>query len=211
MKVEIWSDVLCPFCYIGKRNFEKALGAFEHAGEVEIVWKSFQLDPETKVFSGKNIHEYLAEKKGGTIAWAREMNDRVTQMAREAGLRYDMDKAVPANSFDAHRMTHLAKSRGLGDKMEERLFAAYFTEGKNIADHDTLTELGKEIGLDSEEIQKTLSGEDFAGEVRADIEEASALGIRGVPFFVMDRKYGVSGAQPSEAFLEKLREAWGKP
>lgn len=210
MKIEIWSDVLCPFCYIGKRNFEKALGEFEHAGEVEVVWKSYQLDPETKTFGGKNIHEYLAEKKGASVEWAREMNDRVVQMARESGLHYDMDKAIPANSFDAHRLTHLAKSRGLGAKMEERLFAAYFTEGRNIADHVVLTALGTEVGLDTAEIQKMLSRNDFADEVRGDIEEASALGIRGVPFFVLDRKYGVSGAQPSEAFLEALRETWGK-
>ncbi|MBL8994052.1 MAG: DsbA family oxidoreductase [Spirochaetia bacterium] len=210
MKIEIWSDVLCPFCYIGKRNFEKALSEFEHAGDVDVNWKSFQLDPETKTFTGKNIHEYLAEKKGGTVEWAKEMNDRVTRMAREAGLKYDMDRAIPANSFDAHRLTHLAASRGLQAKMEERLFAAYFTEGKNIGDHPTLVGLGKEIGLDPADIQTMLSRSDFADEVRADIEEASSLGIRGVPFFVMDRKYGVSGAQPSEAFLETLRETWQK-
>ncbi len=154
MKVEIWSDVMCPFCYIGKRRFENALEQFPDKGQIEVVWKSFQLNPAMKTEPGKNINEYLAETKGWTLSYARQMNDYVTNMAKEVGLHYDFDKAIVANSFDAHRLIQLAKDNGKGDAMEEKLFKAYFTEGKNMADHETLIQLGTEIGLDPATIKK---------------------------------------------------------
>ncbi len=213
MKVEIWSDVMCPFCYIGKRKFEQALEIFPHKNNVEIVWKSYQLAPNMKTDTTKSINQYLAESKGWTLDYARQMNEYVTKMAAEVGLKYNMDKAIPANSFDAHRLSHLAAKHGFQDKMEEALFKAYFTEGKNTADKSTLLTLAKEIGLSAEEAKKVLDSNQFADAVKADIKEAQEIGVNGVPFFVFNRKYAVSGAQPAEAFLktiEKAYEEWRK-
>jgi len=207
MKVEIWSDIMCPFCYIGKRKFEKALEQFEHKGEVEITWKSFQLNPGMETDPGKNINQYLAEIKGWSLEQAKEMNARVTQMAEAVGLKYDFDKAVVANSFDAHRLIQLAKTKGKGDEAEERLFKAYFTEGSNIADKETLIAIAESIGLDKAEVREMLDSGKFAGNVQEDINESQQIGVRGVPFFVFNRKYAVSGAQESDAFLEVLRKA----
>ena len=210
MKVEIWSDVMCPFCYIGKRRFEGALAQFAQGKDVEVVWRSFQLDPEMPAEAGKNINEYLAERKGWTLQYAQQVNSQVTTMAAEAGLKYDFDKAVVANSFDAHRFSHLAAKYGKGDAAEESLFKAYFTEGKNIADHAVLAQLGASIGLDAAEVTTTLAGNTYAREVQQDVEEAAALGARGVPFFVIDRKYAVSGAQPEDVFLQALTRAYNE-
>jgi len=209
MKVEIWSDVFCPFCYIGKRRFEEALAQFPQRDNVEIVWHSFQLDPSAPVESPDTTQERLA-KKFGNAERARAMNAHVTQMAAEVGLRYDFARTPVTNSFDAHRLGHLAAAHGLGDAAEERLFAAYFVEGRHVGRHDSLIELGDEIGLDKAEVAAMLAGDDYADAVRADIAEAAELGISGVPFFVFDRKYGVSGAQPSEAFLDVLRTTWAE-
>lgn len=208
MTVEIWSDVMCPFCYIGKRRFEQALDQFDHKNEVAVNWKSFQLDPTTQTDPDTNIHEFLAARKGISLEQARAMNDRVTQMAAEVGLTYNFDKAVVANSFDAHRLSHLAKKYGLQDEAEERLFAAYFTEGKNTADCNTLVQLGSEIGLDPEEVRRTLNSNEFAEEVRRDIYEAQQVGLRGVPHFVINDKYAISGAQSPALFLEALNKIW---
>jgi len=208
MKVEIWSDVMCPFCYIGKRRFENALQQFPFKDQIEIKWKSFQLNPNIKYEPGKNINQFLAEHKGISIERAKEMNDYVTNMAAAEGLRYDFDKAVVANSFDAHRFSHLAAKHGKGDAAEESLFKAYFTEGKNISDRDTLVELGENIGLNKEEVKQTLESNNYANEVQNDIAEAEALGIRGVPFFVLDRKYAVSGAQSADAFVQALERSF---
>jgi predicted DsbA family dithiol-disulfide isomerase len=208
MKVEIWSDVMCPFCYIGKRKFEKALEQFEHKNEVIIEWKSFQLNPDMKTDAGKSINEYLAEIKGWTLERAKEVNAHVTGMAKEVGLNYNFDKAIVANSFDAHRLIQLAKQHNKGDMAEEHLFKAYFTDGKNIADHTVLTELGLQIGLSSDEIKKVLESDMFTDKVNKDIYEASQIGVRGVPFFVIDRKYAVSGAQNPETFLTALTNTW---
>jgi predicted DsbA family dithiol-disulfide isomerase len=207
MKVEIWSDVMCPFCYIGKRKFEKALAAFEGKENVQIEWKSFQLNPNLKTEPGKNISQYLAEIKGIPLEQAKEMNARVTEMAKEVGLNYNFDKAIVANSFDAHRLVQLAKRKELGDQMEEALFKAYFIDGKNTADHATLLSLAVEAGLEETETKAILESGIFADEVEADIEMAAQIGVRGVPFFVFDRKYAVSGAQPSEVFLQTLKKA----
>jgi len=199
---------MCPFCYIGKRRFEIALKQFPNHDQIEIVWKSFQLNPAMKTDPGKNINAYLAETKGWTLSYARQMNDYVSNMAKEVGLQYDFDKAIVANSFDAHRVIQFAKENGKGDQIEERLFKAYFTEGKNTADHATLIQLGKEIGLDADVIKKILDGNEYADKVELDIYEAMQIGVRGVPYFVLNDKYAVSGAQASETFLGALNKAW---
>ncbi len=210
MKVEIWSDVMCPFCYIGKRRFEEALEQFTHKNDVEIEWKSFQLNPDLKTDTTVNITQYLADAKGWTLDYAKQLNNNVTEMAAGVGLTYDFDKAVVANSFDAHRFAHLAKAHGLGDQAEEALFKAYFTEGKNIADHATLTQLGTAIGLNETETKQTLASEAYAEDVKHDIAEARYLGIRGVPFFVMNGKYAVSGAQMVPVFAETLEKSYNE-
>jgi predicted DsbA family dithiol-disulfide isomerase len=208
MKVEIWSDVMCPFCYIGKRRFEDALAHFAHKDKVEIEWKSFQLNPGLVTDPEIKIDEYLAEKKGWGLEQARQMNDHVTQMAAEVGLTFNFNKAVVANSFNAHRVSHLAKKHGLGVAMEEQLFKAYFTDGKNIDDKETLIGLGSEIGLDTAEIKQALETSAYADDVRRDIAEAQYLGIQGVPFFVMNGKYAVSGAQAVPVFEQTLEKAF---
>ena len=208
IKVEIWSDVVCPFCYIGKRRFEHALEKFPNRNEVEIEWRSFQLDPEVKPVPGMSINEYLARRKGVSVAEGKQMNDYMANMAKEVGLHYDFDKAVVANSFDAHRLIQLAKDHGKGDKMEERLFKAYFTEGKNTADHSVLIQLGTEIGLDPATIKKVLDSSEYADKVEQDIYEAQQIGVRGVPYFVLNDRYAVSGAQGTETFLGVLNKAW---
>ena len=210
MKVEIWSDVMCPFCYIGKRKFEKALEQFPQKDHIEIEWKSFQLNPDMKAEPGKSINEYLSEVKGWTPEYAEEVNNHVTKIASEVGLEYNMDKAVVANSFDAHRFVQYAKTKGKGDDAEEQLFKAYFTDGKNTADHETLIALGLEIGLDPEEVKAVLESAQFTEQVKRDVYEAQQVGARGVPFFVLDRKYAVSGAQQPETFLGALEKSFGE-
>jgi predicted DsbA family dithiol-disulfide isomerase len=208
MKIEIWSDVMCPFCYIGKRRFEDALQQFEHKDKVEIEWKSFQLNPNMVTDPSVNISQYLADAKGWTLDYAQQMNNHVTEMAAEVGLTYHMDTAVVANSFNAHQFTHLAKKHGLGDAAEEALFKAYFTDGKNIDDTDTLAELGTAIGLNADEIKQTIAANTYADAVKHDIAEAQYLGIQGVPFFVMNGKYGVSGAQAVPIFSQTIDKAF---
>lgn len=208
MKVEIWSDVMCPFCYIGKRRFEDALQQFEHRDAIEIEWKSFQLNPDLETDPTININQYLADKKGWTIDHAQQMNDHVTKMAAEAGLTYNLDKAIVANSFKAHRFSHFAKNHGLGIAAEEALFKAYFTDSKNIDDNDTLIELGEQIGLDAADVKQVLESNAYAADVKHDIETAQHLGIQGVPFFVLNNKYAVSGAQAVPVFEQTLQKAY---
>ena len=197
---------MCPFCYIGKRNFEKALADFPEGRSIEVEWHSFQLDPRIPKNQEKkqNVYQYLADMKGISYEKSAKMHEALIQTARNAGLEYNFDRAIVANSFDAHKMIQLAKSKGLGDQAEERLFRAYFTEGKDFGDHEVLVELGKEIGLQEKEIREALAGEEYTQKVESDILEAEALGIRSVPFFVFDRKYAVSGAQPSEHFKQAI-------
>jgi predicted DsbA family dithiol-disulfide isomerase len=206
MSIEIWSDVMCPFCYIGKRKFEKALAQFPQRESVDIVWKSFQLNPDLVTDPTKNTTAHLAEAKGWTLDYAKGMTNHVTDLAKKVGLNYDFDKAVVANSFDAHRFSAFAKTKGLQDAAEERLFAAYFTEGRNTADPATLIELGENIGLNGAEVKAMLDSDAFADDVKREISEAQQLGIRGVPFFLLDKKYGVSGAQESAVFLQALTQ-----
>jgi predicted DsbA family dithiol-disulfide isomerase len=190
-----------------KRHFEQALAQFEHKDEVEIEWKSFLLNPEMKAQSGKSLNEYLSEIKGIPLSQAKELNAHVTKMAAASGLEYQLDIAVLANAKDAHRLIQLAKSKGRGDEAEEYLFHHYFTQGKDISDHQFLLKAGVEMGLDESDVSELLTSDQFALEVEKDIYEASQLGIRGVPFFVIDRKFGVSGAQPVEVFTDALQKA----
>ena len=208
MKIEIWSDIMCPFCYIGKRRLEAALEEFPHKDKVEVVWKSFLLNPEMETDPEKSIAQYLAETKGWTLEQAKDAGDQVAAMAREEGLEYDFDKVVVANGRRAHRLLQYAKMVEKGDQMKERLFKAYFTEGVNIADETALVPLAEEVGLDVEKAKEALRSKDFDRAVNHDIYESQQLGVRGVPFFVLDQKYGVSGAQAKETFAQALEQAW---
>jgi predicted DsbA family dithiol-disulfide isomerase len=208
MKIEIWSDVVCPFCYIGKRRFEIALSQMPFKDKVKVVWRSYQLDPQMKHVPGQDIHDMLADKKGQSREWAKEMNNYVSNMAKEVGLHYQMDKVIPANTLAAHRLSHLALKYSLQDKMEEKLFSAYFTAGKNMEDIETLVELGKEIGLDPLEVRQVLNSEEYKKEVYNEQYFAQNIGIQGVPFFLMNEKYGVSGAQPVELFIKALNQSF---
>lgn len=208
LKVEIWSDVVCPFCYIGKREFERALAEFEHRDSVEVVWRSFELDPEAPPRSEHDMYGMLVAKYGGTRADAQARVQGVVDRARTVGLEYAMDKAVIGSSFDAHRVLQYAKTVAKGNAMKERLFKAYFTEGAHLADVPTLIRLASEVGLDGAAVAEMLTTIAFTDAVRKDEAEARQLGVRGVPFFALDRKFAVSGAQQSDAFLGALREAW---
>ncbi len=210
MKVEIWSDIMCPFCYIGKRHFEKALANFEHKDDISVEWKSFQLNPELQSSATKTVTDYLMEAKGWTHQQASQANAQVTAMAAQAGLQYNLEKAVLANTFDAHRLIQLAKSKGKGDVMEELLFKAYFTDSENIADHVVLEKLGIEAGLSPEEINAVVTTRQYEENVHQDIYEAKQIGVRGVPYFVLNDKYAISGAQPAEIFAEALQKSWGE-
>jgi len=207
MKVEIWSDVMCPFCYIGKRRFENALAQFENKDEVEIVWRSFQLNPTLQTDPSKNTIEHLAESKGWDMDYTRKTTDYVVNMAKELGLNYDFEKAIVANSFKAHRLLHLAKQNQVQNECEEKLFEAYFIHGKNIDDNNVLLELGLSLGIDLDSILDMLSSDAFASDVESDIYQAQQIGVQGVPFFVFDNKYAISGAQQSETFLAALYKA----
>ena len=210
MKIEIWSDVMCPFCYIGKRHFEEALSKFSDKEHIDIEWKSFQLDPTMPDVAEESQEDYLVKRKGMSREQVQGMLQNVTAMAKEAGLDFNFDQSIMVNSQKAHQLIQFAKSKGLGNEIEERLFQAYFTEGKNVADQTTLTELGKENGLDENELQVAFNDDKYRYQMKQDIQEAQNIGVRGVPFFVFDRKYGVSGAQPTEAFLETLNKSFGE-
>ncbi len=207
MVVEIWSDVVCPFCYIGKRKFETALNIFPHKDEVGIIWKSFQLSPMMVTDSSLNGHEYLARHKNMPIEQAKKLNKQVADWAVKEGLVYNFDKAIAANSFNAHRYSHFAKKYAKQHEAEEQLFKGYFTDGLNIDDSQVLCKLATELGLDGAELERALKGAGFAQEVMGDIEEAGQLGIQGVPFFVFNRKYAISGAQDVSIFSETLEKA----
>lgn len=210
MKIEIWSDVVCPFCYIGKRKMEKALQKFPFASHVEIEWKSFQLNPDLQTNPNISTVEHLAQSKGWSLEQTREISSNVVAMAKEEGLTFDFDRAVVANTKNAHRLIHLAKESGKQDAMKERLLQAYFSEGRNVDDFETLLELGKEVGLDEKNIEALLNSNQYEDAVNQDIYESRLIGVRGVPFFVLDRKFGISGAQPDEVFDQTLEKAWAE-
>ena len=210
MKVEIWSDVVCPWCYIGKRRFETALAGFEGRDEVEVQWRSFQLNPDQPRGVRTTHDEYLATKLRTSVDQVHEMNARVVGLAAAEGLRYDFDRYQVINTFDAHRVAHLGKAHGLDDQVQERFLSAQLEQGEVLDDVETLVRLGEELGIPGGEIREVLAGDAYAAEVQADIDEAHALGINGVPFFVIDEKYGVSGAQPAEAFAQIVRQVWAE-
>ena len=210
MKIDIWSDIRCPFCYIGKRKFETALQRFEQREQVEVEWHSFELDPSLETDTTVSIYDYLAKHKGMSHSRSVQMNQQVMEAAKEAGLLFNFDNLVLANSFNAHRLIQLAKTKNLGDVAEEALFKAQFIEAKNIDDDDTLIAIGNEIGLSASEIASLLASDAYSNEVRKDEAVANHLGINGVPFFVLNNKYGVSGAQAPETFLQALQQAWAE-
>jgi predicted DsbA family dithiol-disulfide isomerase len=206
--VEIWSDIACPWCYIGKRRFEAALESFEHRDQVQVTWRSFELDPTAPREREGDGASHLAEKYGTTREKAQGMFDQMTQVAAADGLDFRFDLARGGNTFDGHRLVHLAEAHGLQDAMKERLFRAYLTEGQVIGDPETLQRLGVEVGLPEDEVRDVLMTERYAEEVREDERTAAQLGVRGVPFFVVDRKIAASGAQAPEVLGDLLRQAW---
>ncbi len=206
MKVEIWSDIACPWCSIGKRRFERALEGFPHPVEVE--WKAFELDPHAVGAKEGGYAERLATKYGRSVPQAQQMLDDMTAAAAVEGLDFHFERAQAGSTFDAHRLLALAHERGLQDALKERLLLAYFTEGVAVHDHDSLVRVASEVGLDPADVRQVLTDGTYADRVRADEAEAQALGISGVPFFVLDRRYGVSGAQPPEVLLAALQQAW---
>ncbi len=208
MNIDIWSDVRCPFCYIGKKKFEIALEKFPHKDAVKVTWKSFQLDPNLKTQPGISPKEHFATQKGISIQQVEDMYQQVINAAEDVNLTFNLDKSVVANSFNAHRLIQLAKTKNLGNEIEGKLFKAQFTEGKNIDDKDTLLEIGISIGLDEKEVKEVLASDTFSKEVQKDEADARSIGVGGVPFFVLDNKYAVSGAQSPETFLSALTQVW---
>jgi predicted DsbA family dithiol-disulfide isomerase len=213
MRIDVWSDVICPWCYIGKRRLEHALT--ESGTAATVVWHSFQLDPSATNDDPRDLPTRLGEKYGRGREWGVQANAHVTEIATEVGLDYHLDQAKSANTVDAHRVLHLARELGESgevpadtqNRLKERLLKAYFTDGLPVGDHATLTELATEVGLPSDRVREVLAGTAYTEEVAADQAEALAYGANGVPFFVIDEKYGVSGAQPVEVFQEALRRA----
>jgi predicted DsbA family dithiol-disulfide isomerase len=210
MEIEIWSDVLCPFCYIGKRKFETALQAFGQQDKVQITWKSFQLDPDFQAGKGRDYRTYLQSRKGWSDQQVAQMLANVTDMAQQAGLDFHFEKAILANSYQAHRLLHFAKEAGKQNDLKEALLKAHFVEGKDVADLPTLTDLATLVGLDKNAVETFLQSEALADEVQQDVYEARQVGVRGVPFFVFDRKYAVSGAQDSAVFLQALQKSFAE-
>ncbi|MDB5621317.1 DsbA family oxidoreductase [Tardiphaga sp.] len=208
IEIEVWSDIVCPFCYIGKRHLEAALKKSGLAeDQVRVRWKSFELDPQAARDPVSGLSELLAKKYGKSVEWAKQLHDQMREQAKTVGLDYRFDLARPTNTFDAHRLIHLADRHGLQEKAEERLFQAYYTRGEHVGDPETLTRIGAELGLDPKEVKQMLESDALADEVRRDEQEAQEVGVAGVPFFVINRKYAISGAQPVEVFEEVLRNA----
>ena len=204
MKIEIWSDVVCPWCYIGKRRLERALRDFDAADQVEITWRSFQLNPDFPPGTAVPTPDYLTSRFGPQ---AQEMTGRVALLGAGEGLDLRFENTLTVNTFDAHRVLHLAADAGLAGEVKERLLHAHFTEGADLSDHETLARLAGEAGVPPGRVRAMLATDEYADAVRADSDEARALGANGVPFFVIDRKYGISGAQPAEVFLQALQQA----
>lgn len=208
MKVEIWSDIVCPFCYIGKRKFENALAAFEKKEQVEIVWQSFQLDPDMISVKGQSVDQYLANRKGVSLKEGRELNGYMSNIAKEVGLEYNFEKAIVSNTMNAHRLLHLAKTAGVQNDVKEKLFAAYYTDGKDVGDTETLVQIGESAGLQEDAIRNMLQSNEYIKEVRIDQFRGEQLGVQGVPFFVFNNKYAVSGAQSAGVFSNVLEKVW---
>jgi predicted DsbA family dithiol-disulfide isomerase len=210
MRVEIWSDVVCPWCYIGKRRFEAALERFAHASDVEVLWRSFELNPSAPAVIEGDLVGRLAAKYGVTRQQAEAMNERVTRIADDEDLSFRLDIARPGRTFDAHRVIHLAADRGVQDAVKEQLLAAYQCKGEPIGDHEVLVRAAIAGGLDETEVRAVLAGSRYEDEVRNDEREAEQIGVGGVPFFVFDRRYAVSGAQSPDVLLDALERAWAE-
>lgn len=212
LRIDIWSDIACPWCYVGKRHLEQALARFPHKDDVAIVWRAFELDPSSPRIrdASQSYAERLAGKYGTTPAQAQTMIDRMVDTAARDGLEFRFDRIRPGNTFDAHRLLHLAHERGEQDALKERMLRAYMTEGQAIGDRDVLAGLAREVGLDEQEVRDVLAGDRYASEVRQDEARARELGINGVPFFVLADRFGVSGAQPAEVLLGALERAWAE-
>lgn len=208
MKIEVWSDFVCPFCYIGKRRLEQALEQFSHRDQVTIEYRSYELDPEGEKASDVSIHEAIANKYGVSVEEARQMNANIGEQAAEVGLTYHFDSMQPVNTFDAHRLAKFAAKKGKSSEMTERLLKAYFTDSKRLSDIPTLVELAIEVGLDENDVKAMLESDKFAFHVRADEKQAHEIGVQGVPFFVFNEKYAISGAQPTGVFLNALEKVW---
>lgn len=210
MKIEIWSDVMCPFCYIGKKNFEQALEKLPFKDEVEVEWKSFQLDPTLELAETKTTAEYFREKKGFPEEQAKQMIAQVVNMGKASGINFNFEKALITNTFPAHKILHLAKKHGKSSEMEEELFKAHFLNGENVGDTEVLSSLAQKLGINKEETQQTLSSDEFDNDVNQDILEGRNHGVTGVPFFILNGKYVVSGAQPTELFEEALTQTYNE-
>lgn len=208
MQVEIFSDVVCPWCYLGKRRFERALAAFEHRDEVSVVYRSYQLDPSAPDGPGAPTVQMLSSKYGMSVGEAEQAQRQMEQRAAADGLEYHLDGQLSGNTLRAHRLLHLARERGRQDELLERLFAAHFTERRSVFDDDSLIELGAQAGLEHGEAEQVVRGDAYTADVEQDLAEARAFGITGVPFFVIDRRFGVSGAQSAEVLANALGQAW---
>ena len=208
MKINIWSDVRCPFCFVGKKKFEKALEKFPHSEKLEITWHSFQLDPQLITQPDVNPYEYFAKAKGITIERAKAMHEGAAMAGKEAGIDFNFDDSKVANSYKAHLLIQLSKTKNLANEMEEALFEAQFLDGKNIDDEETLIQLAKSIGITEDEAKNALQSDELGYLVKQDMQLAAQLGINAVPFFVINDKYGISGAQQPELFLEALEKTW---
>jgi predicted DsbA family dithiol-disulfide isomerase len=206
--VEIWSDIACPWCYVGKRRFEAALAGFEHRDDVHVTWRSFELDPTAPSERPGDGAQALADKYGMSRDEALAAQQRLADVAAGEGLAFRFDLARGGNTFDAHRVLHLAAAHGLQDATKERIMSAYLEQGELISSADVLERLAVEVGLDADEVREVLAGDRYADEVRSDERTAAGLGIHAVPFFVVDRKIGASGAQPAEVLRDMLRQAW---
>lgn len=207
MKIEIWSDIACPFCYIGKRKLEKAIQKLSDSSSIQIEWKSFQLNPELQTNENQNTLTYLSQTKGWTLDQTKQKTDQVAAMGKEEGLNFDFEHTLVANTKQAHRLLHFAKEKGKQDELKERLFQVYFEQGKNIDQQVILLDCAEAVGLAREEAKQVLDSASFDPEIDQDVYESRLIGVQGVPFFVFDRKYGISGAQPDEVFDRTLQQA----
>lgn len=207
MKIDIWSDYVCPFCYIGKRRLEEALEQTGLGESAEIVFKAYELDPNSPVESDIPMQVGLAEKYGMSIEEAKKMTDNVAVQAETVGLNYNFDKMTPANTFNAHRLAKLAEQEGVDKTVSEQLLQAYFIDGEKIGKDDVLLRIAEGAGISRDRAKEVLDSDEFADDVKMDIAEAQQIGVKGVPFFVINRKYAISGAQPAEAFADALRKA----
>ena len=210
LTVEIWSDVVCPFCYLGKRKFEEALDQFAYKDLIRVEWKSFQLNPGVKTDTTMSIYTYLSNSKGISEEVAKQMTAQITERGKEVGINYQFDETKVINTLNAHCLLHFAKEAGLQDEAKERLLKAYFTEAINVDDIQILLQLGAEIGLNREELESALKNKSYIQAVEEDMELSRRFGIGGVPFFVFDRKYAVSGAQETQVFLQTLEKSFAE-